>query len=134
MWTLVDLSAAVGLLLYWFHSLGVWGFLLHLHHGGAGLGGRREAAYARERRRSIWVQALRLQLGLCQEHLPSLHLLLKLFIIRLKRKKFNLLKAKMSNCSILHIINHEMFSEFFRPVSTKARIQGMGEKMKGGKN
>lgn len=86
-WTLVDLSPAVRLLLHWFEGLGVRGLLFHLDHiWGAGLGSRREATQCGQRRGPIGVQAFSLQLDLCQEHLPPLHLLLQLVIVRLRRK------------------------------------------------
>lgn len=85
--TLVDLSPIVWLLLHWFEGLGVWGLLFHLDHiWGGGLGSRREATQCGQSRGTIRVQAFGLQLSLCQEHLPPLHLLLQLVIVRLGEK------------------------------------------------
>lgn len=91
-WTLVDLSPVVWLLLHWFEGLGVRGLLFHLDHiWGAGLGSRRKATQCGQCRGTIWIQTFGLQLRLCQEHLPSLHLLLQLVIVRLvKRQKITL--------------------------------------------
>lgn len=86
--TLGDLVAGVGLLLDGFDLLRVGRLLLRLDHvGRAGLGGGREAAQRGQRRCAIRVQALGLQLGLGQEHLPLLHLLLQLVVVWLRRKQ-----------------------------------------------
>lgn len=86
--TFGDLVAGVGLLLDRFHLLRVGRLLLRLHHvGRAGLGGGREATQRGQRRRAVRVQALGLQLGLGQEHLPPLYLLLQLVVVWLRRKQ-----------------------------------------------
>lgn len=85
--TLIDLSPVVWLLLNWFKSLGVWGLLIDLDHvRGAGLWCRREATQCGQCRGTVRIKAFGLQLSLSQEHLPSLHLLLQLIIIRLEGK------------------------------------------------
>lgn len=87
-WTLVGLSPVVWLLLNWFEGLGIWGLLLHLcHTWGAGFRSRREATQCGQCRGTIRVQAFELQLGLCQEHLPPLHLLLQMVIVGLEKEQ-----------------------------------------------
>lgn len=87
MWTLGDLSSVVWLLLNWFEGLGVRRFLLHFDHiWGAGLGCRGEATQNREGRSAVRVKPFSLQLGLCQEHLSPLHLLLQLVIVGLENE------------------------------------------------
>lgn len=82
-WTLADLSAVVCLLLDRFDGGGVGGLFFHLDYiGRAGFGGGGEAADG-ERRGPVRVKALGLHLGLGQEHLPPLHLLLQLLIVGL---------------------------------------------------
>lgn len=82
MWTLVDLSPAIWLLLNLFEGLLVRGLLFYLDHTWrTGLGSRREATQCGQCRSTVRVQAFGLQLCLCQEHLPPLHLLLQLVIV-----------------------------------------------------
>ena len=96
-WTLVDLSPAVWILLNWFEGLGVWGLFFHLDHiWGAGLGSRREATQCGQCRGTIRVQAFSLQLDLCQEHLPPLYLFLQLVIVGLGKK------SHFSQCTHKH--------------------------------
>lgn len=85
--TLADLSAVVRLLLDGFGGGRVGRLLFHLDHAWrAGLGGRGEAAHG-EGGRPVRVEALGLQLGLRQEHLPPLHLLLQLLIVGLQASR-----------------------------------------------
>lgn len=82
--TLADLGAVVGLLLDSFGGGGVGGLLLHLDYvWRAGLGGGGKAPDG-ERGGPVWVEALGLQLGLRQEHLSPLHLLLQLVVVGLR--------------------------------------------------
>lgn len=86
-WTLADLGAVVGLLLDRFGGGGVGGLLLHLDYvWRAGLGGGGEAPDG-ECGGPVWVEALGLQLGLRQEHLPPLHLLLQLLVVGLQEAR-----------------------------------------------
>ena len=79
-----DLGPVVRLFLHRLQGLGLRGLVLHRHHsGGAGLGGRGEAAERREGRRAVGVQALGLELRLGQGHLPPVHLLLQVIVVGL---------------------------------------------------
>ena len=79
-----DLGPVVRLLLHRLQGLGLRGLVLHRHHGGgAGLGGRGEAAERGEGRRAVGVQTLRLEFRLGQEHLPPVHLLLQVIVVGL---------------------------------------------------
>lgn len=93
MWTLADLGAVVGLLLDSFGGGGVGGLLLHLDYvWRAGLGGGGEAPDG-EGGGPVWVEALGLQLGLRQEHLSPLHLLLQLLVVGLQGARTKEMKA-----------------------------------------
>lgn len=94
-WTLADLGAAVWLLLDCFGGGGVGGLLLHLDHvWGAGFGGGGEAADG-QRGGPVRVEAFGLQLGLRQEHLPPLHLLLQLLIVGLQARRSHRLERSV---------------------------------------
>lgn len=90
MWTLTELAPVVWLLFDWFEGLGVRGFLFHLDHWGGGFGSRREPTQCGQCRSTVRIQALGLQLSLCQEDLSSLHLLLQLLIVGLRRVRKNI--------------------------------------------
>lgn len=84
MWTLVDLSPVVWLLLHWFEGLGVRGLLLHLDHiWGTGFGSGGEATQCGQGRSTVRVQTFGLEFSFRQENLPALHLLLQLVIVGL---------------------------------------------------
>lgn len=83
-WALVDLVPGVGLLLHRFDGLRVRRLLLHFDYiRRAGLGSWGEAAQRGQSWCSVGIQTFGLELSLSQEHLPAIHLLLQLVVVRL---------------------------------------------------